>query len=244
MTSALRRAAHDTVSPVQHGVNAVVDPIASFFAGAIHYGAVEQQNAKLRQELGRLKGQQLQGQSERQTLNALEKLQHLSWAGNIPTVTAEVVAQNPSNFTSTVQLDVGTKRGVLTGMPVVGGAGLVGTVIESWSSGCTVLLVSDPSLTVGVRFGSNPVYAAVQGRGFGKTLAVNLVPPGTQGLHKGEVLVTSGLSNASFPPSIPVATIKSFSATPSSIQESISAEPLADLAALQYVDVMLWSPQS
>ena len=68
---------------------------------------------------------------------------------------------------------------------------------------------------------------------------MNLIAPGTS-LHKGEVLTTSGLQNAQYPADIPVATVTSFSSTPSATQETVSARPLADLGVLQYVDVLQW----
>ena len=79
------------------------------------------------------------------------------------------------------------------------------------------------------------------GSGFGTALPTS-VAPGTA-LHKGEVLTTSGLQNAQYPPDIPVASVRSFSSTPSATQESVSARPLADLALLQYVDVLQWQSE-
>ncbi|HXZ61118.1 MAG TPA: rod shape-determining protein MreC, partial [Acidimicrobiales bacterium] len=148
-----------------------------------------------------------------------------------------------SDFADTVQLNVGHDRGVDVGMPVVSGAGLVGRVTEAWSSGCTVRLVTDPSFAVGVRFGQPPGDALAQGAGDGRALAVHYILPGTS-LRIGEVLTTDGLQGALYPPGIPVARISAYSSTVSSTEESVSARPVVDLAALQYVDVMVWEPQS
>jgi len=239
--SALKRAAHDTFSPVQRGVDAVVRPVGSFLAGAVHYGAVEQQNAKLRAEIGELERRVLEGRATRQELDQLEQLAHLPWIDGIQAVTGQVVGLNTSNFAVTVRLNVGTSSGVDVGMPVVGGAGLVGKVTEAWKSGSTVQLITDPRFAVSVRFGSPGGYALAHGQGAGKALVVQYVAPATA-LHRGEVLMTSGLQNASFPSGIPVAKITSFSSTPSSTSEAVSAQPVADLPAVQYVDVMLWYP--
>lgn len=241
--SALKRAAHDTFSPIQRGVDAIVRPIGSFLAGAVHYGSVQDQNAKLRAEIGRLQQQVLEGRAMREQLQTLEQLEHLPWANGIPEVTAEVVGLNSSNFAATLRLDVGSTSGIENGMPVSGGAGLVGQVVDVWSSGCTVRLITDPRSAVSVRFGTAapPGYALTLGAGAGKTMPVNYVTPGTA-LQSGELLTTSGLQNAEFPPDIPVAKIVSFSSSPSSTQEVVSAQPVADLPALQYVDVMLWQP--
>jgi rod shape-determining protein MreC len=237
--SGAKRAAHDAFAPVQSGVDALARPVGSFLSGAVHGGDLEAQNAKLRREIGALQRQTLVTQSTRNALQALQRLDQLPWIGGIPTVTAQVTALSPSDFAATIQLDKGSTSGVAVGMPVVGGAGLVGQVIEVWSSGCTVRLVTDVDSSVGARFGAGGSLALVEGSGLGRNLAVNLIAPGTA-LHKGEVLTTSGLQHAQYPADIPVAAVTSFSSTPSATQETVSARPLADLSVLQYVDVLQW----
>jgi rod shape-determining protein MreC len=249
LISGMKRVAQDAFSPIERTVDAVVRPAGSFLAGALHAGAIEQQNAKLRAENGRLRRQALAAGSAAQTLRTLEQLEQLPWAAaipnaaHIPTIAAEVVALNRSDFAATVQLNVGRDRGVDVGMPVVGGAGLVGRVIDAWSKGCTVRLVTDASSAVGVRFGQPPGYALLQGTGEGRAPAVHYIVPGTP-LGRGEVLTTSGLQGALFPPGIPVATVTSSSSTPSSTEEAVAAAPVVDIPALQYVDVLLWEPGS
>jgi rod shape-determining protein MreC len=241
LISGLRRVAHDAFSPVQSGVNAVVHPIGSFLAGAVNAGGLQQQNARLRTEVGRLQRQILSQQDEASRLRALEELVHLPFAAGVPSVAGEVVGLNTSDFASTVTLDIGRGRGVAVGMPVVGGAGLVGQVIDAWGSGCTVRLVTDVRSAVGVRYGPQGALALAQGAGSDQPLTIEYIAPGTP-LKKGQVLTTSGLQQAQFPAGIPVATISSFTASASSTQEAVTAKPVADLDELQYVDVLLWLP--
>ena len=54
------------------------------------------------------------------------------------------------------------------------------------------------------------------------------------------MLTASGLQNGIYPPLIPVARIRSFSSSASATSETVSAAPAADLAQLQYVDVLQW----
>ena len=238
-----KRGTHDAFAPVQRAVDDVVRPIGSFLSGAVHAGALESQNAKLSHQVGGLQRQVLAQQATDDTLRSLERLDHLPWVNGIPTVTAQVTALGTSDFAATVQLDKGTTAGVAVGMPVVGADGLVGQVVEVWSSGSVVRLVTDARSSVGVRFGSDGDLALVQGSGLGKALAVNLISPGTA-LHKGEILTTSGLQDAEYPPDVPVARIRSFSSTPSATQETVTAEPLADLPVLAYVEVLQWQPSA
>ncbi len=240
--SRLKGAASDAFSPVQRGVDAVTRPIGGFLAGAFNGGELQTENAKLRAEVGQYQREALAQQATENALKAQEALDNLPWTGTIPTVTAQVIALNSSNFAATVELDVGTANGVDQGMPVVGGAGLVGTVIASSSSSCTVRLITDPNSNVGVTFGSSSGNQAnIAGEGIEKSLTVSDIIPGTV-LHRGEVFTTSGLPNLIFPPLIPVAKITRFSSTPTATQESVTAVPVVDLTRLSYVDVLQWQP--
>ena len=93
--SGAKRAAHDAFAPVQRGVDALVHPVGSFLSGAVHGGDLQAQNAKLRREIGTLRRQALISQAARDQLRTLERLDQLPWVGDIPTVTAQVIALEP-----------------------------------------------------------------------------------------------------------------------------------------------------
>ena len=58
ITSGVKSVAADAFAPVRSGVDDVIEPIGSFLAGSVHYGAVRQQNQKLQAEIYQLKNQQ------------------------------------------------------------------------------------------------------------------------------------------------------------------------------------------
>jgi rod shape-determining protein MreC len=243
--NSLKSAASDAFSPIQRAVDDVTHPIGSFLAGAVNGGQLEAENAKLRQEVGQLQRQALAQGATQNAIAALDRLDHLPWTAGIAPVPAKVIAMNPSNFAATVELNVGAADGVEVGMPVVGGAGLVGHVTATSSKTCTVLLITDASQAsqVGVSYGpASTDVGLTQGAGIGKPLSVNIVTPGAP-VHRGEILTTSGLQNAAYPPLIPVARVTAVSSTPSSTQESVTAVPVANLDQLDYVDVLQW-PQA
>jgi rod shape-determining protein MreC len=240
--NSLKSAASDAFSPIQRAVDDVTHPIGSFLAGAVNGGQLEEENAKLRAEVGELQRQALAEGATQNAIAALDRLDQLPWTAGIPTVAAKVIAMNPSNFSATVELNEGATDGVEVGMPVVGGAGLVGHVTATSSKTCTVLLITDASQDsqVGVSYGpASTDVALTQGAGIGKPLSVNIVTPGAP-LHRGEILTTSGLQNAAYPPLIPVARVTAVSSTPSSTQESVTAVPVSNLDQLDYVDVLQW----
>lgn len=238
---AIQSTARDALSPVSSAVDAAVDPAASFIAGAANAGRLERDNALLRAANGALRRKVVQAVDAEARMAALSALDHLPWAGSIPRVDAEVVSANSSNFADTVTIDKGSADGVAAGMPVVAGAGLVGRVVQAWSSGATVALLTSSSSEVDVTLGARGGLALVVGGGRSHPLKVDYVAPGTR-VHRGEVLFTSGIQGGLYPPGIPVAYVSAFSSAPSSTEEAVSAAPEADLSELQYVSVLEWEP--
>lgn len=238
-----RRSATDAVAPLERVVDDVLHPVGSFLAGAVDYGSLEQQNAKLRFDLARRDAAVEQLRSVRQTLRTLSTLDKLPWAdvAALPTVTAEVIGQNASNFEATVVLDKGSVQGVGVGMPVVDGSGLVGRVVQVDSGQCTVELITDVRSVVSVTLGTSGTLATVVGDGPGNPLEVQYVAPTTH-LRRGMVLESSAEQLGAYPAGIPVARVTTFRASASATTQSVQARPAADLSNLSYVDIVQVEP--
>jgi rod shape-determining protein MreC len=245
ITSGVKSVATDAFSPVRSGIDDIIEPIGSFLAGSVHYGAVRQQNQKLQQELDQLRAQQASQNDVDQAMRQLSALYALPFIQNLQTVPAEVVDFNSSNFAATIDISVGRNQGVQLGMPVVGSGGLVGQVVEANHDTSTVRLITDGQSSVGVRYGPAAAgsLAVLGGQGAGKPLDAELVP-NQMHLTGGEIFTTSGLQGSSFPGGIPVAKVVSASTGATSSQESVALQPLADLTRLRYVSVVLWGPST
>ena len=124
----IRAKAHDAFAPVQDATHSALRPVGNFFTGVVHYGELKSENARLRDELAKVRGQQLQAADAQRELQLLLDQQHLDFVGNIPTVAAQVVDTSSSNFEESVQINRGTDAGVAVNMPVVTSGGLVGRV--------------------------------------------------------------------------------------------------------------------
>ena len=244
VTSGLRTVASDAFSPVRSGVDGVIEPVGSFLAGAVHYGAVRQQNQKLQAEIDQLRSERTAEVDTEQRLRQLSALSRLPFVGNLETVPAEVTNYGTSDFAATVDISVGRDDGVQLNMPVVGMGGLVGQVVQANHSTATVRLITDGQSQVGARYGPGAnSLAVISGHGPGKPLSAALVPTNTP-LTPGEVFVTSGLPNAEFPGDIPVATVFATRNQAAASQESVTLQPLADLSHLRYVSVLLYGPST
>jgi len=242
VTSGVRSVASDAFSPIRSGVNAIVEPIGSFLAGSVHYGAVREQNQKLQAEIDQLKMQGAASADQAQALKQLSALLDLPFLPNLQTVPAEVTDFGTSDFAATIDINVGRSDGVQLDMPVAGAGGLVGQVVEVSHHTATVRLITDGQSAVGTRYGPPPGSLAVlNGTGAGKPLSADLIPSNTP-LTDGEVFTTSGLQGALFPAGIPVAGVRTSHTGSSASEETVTLEPLADLAHLRYVSVVLWGP--
>jgi rod shape-determining protein MreC len=245
LTSGAKSLASDVYSPLRHGVNGVLDPIGRFFAGAFNYGSLQRENQKLRNQIVTLEHRQSADQAAQRQLSELERLlatDKLPSVASLTKIVAEVTAQNVSNFAATVTVDKGRNTGVHQGDPVIGPGGLVGEVVTATHTTATVRLLTDGKSKIGVSFGNNEE-ATLEGVGANRALQIEYVPS-TAPVTTGELIETSGLQGAAFPPGIPIAKVTSVHSVVGAADKQISARPLADLDNLSYVDVIIWSGSS
>lgn len=242
LTSGVKSVANTIFSPLRGAVVDILSPIGNFFAGSLHYGSLQSENEKLQATIGRLRAEQTEKSFENAQLRNLAALEHIPYLQALPTVTAQAVDQDSSNFSSTVTIDKGRGAGVDVGMPVVAAGGLAGLVIQSFHNTAVVQLVNDGQSKVGATSANGVVTGTVDGQGTDASMTLDQVAPRTPA-HKGEVVFTSGLDASTFPPGIPVARIVAFHTTPGAVQETITVAPEADLSRpLAYVDVVQWEP--
>jgi rod shape-determining protein MreC len=238
--TSMRDHARDAFAPVSDAANAVFDPIGNALQGVVHYGDLEAENARLRDELAARDGDRLRSVDQERQLKALLDQQELDYVGDIPTVAARVIGGAPNAYQLTVELDRGRDHGVSPGMPVVSGAGLVGRVIDASSTHSTVLLITDRTSSVGVRLTGSGDTGVADGKGRGRALGVELIDPSTA-VKVGEVVVTSGLQQSLYPPGVPVAKVVAAKALPGALSQDVTADPVVDLQRLSFVRVLQWS---
>jgi rod shape-determining protein MreC len=208
--------------------------------GALNYQRLESQYQSLRAQILKAQASEAAAQAEQREAEEVLAEQHLSYLAGIPSVAAEVVGTGSANFEQTIEINRGSASGVVVGQPVVSSGGLIGSVSALSSRVATVTLLDDPSFTVGVREISTSVVGAAVGEGAGNSLQVVDINVG-EPVKNGDWLVTSGLDL--FPPGLPVGRVSAVSSPSGALQQQISMEPLADLVNLQFVRVLLWSPQ-
>lgn len=244
VTTDLRSKVHDVFSPLQSATHDVLRPIGDFLTGALDYGSLKRENQRLRDQVASLERQQVQAAAEQAAAEQVLAEQNLSFLGGIPTVTVQIIDDGSSNFETSITVNKGTSDGIAMGQPVVAAGGLVGSVESVSAHTATIVLLTDPTFTVGVRLAGGNTGSA-EGSGRGQSLKVSVIttnqaPPS---MKKGDTVVTSGLNGEKFPPNIPVGKVHSASTPPGAAEPDITLLPLVDLSRLSYLQVLLWSPQ-
>jgi rod shape-determining protein MreC len=239
---AVRSTVRDALAPVQSATDRALAPLGDLFGGVTNYGDLKAENARLRRQLEEARGTAAQSETVQRELKDLTDLQSLPFAGDIPSVAARVTSTSPSNFELTVEIDKGTSAGVAKGMPVVSGQGLVGRVVEASKRRAVVLLMTSPNSAVGVRLSKSGDVGVAQGAGDGEPLPVSNIDPATK-TQPGEIVVTSGLQQAIFPPGVPVGKVKTARLRAGGLEQLVTIEPLVDLRRLDFLKVLQWSPQ-
>ena len=244
--SHVRNGVADALSPFQRGLAAAMHPFGDAVSAVLHYGQLQTDNARLRNEVGQLSSQLSESNYAAKAEQQAVELATLPFAGNISEVPAEVIAGSSSNFEATIEINAGTSSGVGKNEPVVSGAGLIGSVISASATTATVLLISDARSTIEVQDERTGDFFQIQGDGVGRSLALG--PFGTSSgkvVESAAALETTGQSDGApaseYPAGLPVGRVTAVHSS-SSGAVAASVTPFVDMSSLQYVAVLQWLP--
>jgi len=237
---AVGRAAHTVVSPVEKAVDKVADPVGDWFDGLTDRGSLTQENERLRRELEELQDEVRRAEEALRQNRILRELARLPILDDVPTETARVVNRSTGNFEWTITLDKGTEAGISPDFPVVGPAGLVGKVVESWNGGCKVRLLVDPLSGVGVRVLPGLASGSAEGRAGSERLRLEL--DSGVAVAEGDAVVTSGLENSVFPEGLSVGEVVEIEREEGGLGTTVRVLPWTDFDELEFVRVLKWVP--
>ena len=151
LTDRARRVFDILLTPADTATEAIVLPIECAWYGVTNYDDLEAENAALRDQIEHMKGTEIEAQSAVLQYRELLKLQQLTSKWSYEVVVAEVDGSSPSNYQQTVEISVGSDRGIEIGMPVTDGAGLIGRITKVFPTRSIVLLITDPSFAISAR---------------------------------------------------------------------------------------------
>jgi rod shape-determining protein MreC len=236
----VREGAATVVSPIEGAISTVTSPVRNAWHGITDYEDLQRENERLQEQVAEAEAADIgQTDAERQLADLSASL-NLPFAGDVPQVTARVVAGPRSNFSHAIEIDKGTDDGLVVGMPVVTGGGLVGRVDQATGGTARVELVTDPEFRVGVRLATTGALGTASGQGRGEALTVDSsISPSTP-VDAGTGVVTSGVDRSAFPPGVPVGTVSTTRQGPGGLSLELDVDPLVDVDQLSYVTVLQW----
>ena len=235
-----RSAVLGVLAPVGDFFGGIVSPIGNVFSGITDYDDLEARNRELQQRIDELEGQMASGQTAQAELDQLKASLGLTFANDLERVTARVTSLSISNYDDTIEIDKGSDAGIREDMAVVTGAGLVGQVTEVSGNRSVVKLVSQRGERFGVRFADRPYIGVAEGRGDGQVISAEFPFEGE--IATDDVLFTMG-GVSPYPPDIPVGKVTAVNAEPGSLRKTLDVELFADLNDLEFVQVVLWTPE-
>jgi rod shape-determining protein MreC len=255
-TGSIRRVARDVIAPVQDVVDEAFTPLSDAAKGVTGYGSLREENARLKRELAEARGKLDRERAVGSEVGELEKLLDLPTIEDATGVAARVIGGATGNFERTVQINKGSAQGISVGQPVVAGNGLVGKVTDVASASATVTLIDAPGFGIGVRLENTNERGIAEGRTGEREMRLNFLsvssvtgrplPECTKDaspdtcVSKGELVFTSAVADAAFPPDIPVAKVSDVSKRTGDLERIITLRPLVDLDDLTYLKVLRW----
>lgn len=174
----------------------------------------------------------------------LDSLLRTAGLGGYRIVPARVLAlSSQQDAKRMVTLDAGSRDGVRPELTVLSGDGLVGRVVRVGPTTCDVLLLTDPSFSVGVRLESSGLIGVATGGG-DQPMGLRLLDAQTR-VTPGARLVTLGsVGGSPFVPGVPVGQVRSVRAAPGTLSRSGSVTPFVVPATTDLVGIVVQPPRT
>ncbi|NKE70442.1 rod shape-determining protein MreC [Candidatus Manganitrophus noduliformans] len=179
---------------VQQGTHAVLEGISGVWYGYINLIHVQRENQQLREEIGRLRGENNLLEEEGALAERLQAILDYKQSAPFNLIVASVIGREPSHWYQTVIVNKGEAEGVKVDMGVITPEGVVGKVIKTGPRHAQVLLMTDRNSAVAAIVQRTRDEGIVQGIEEGAVRLKYL--PHFSEVVVGDVLVTSGLEGS------------------------------------------------
>jgi len=220
------------VSTIVNGVSNAVNSVFSFGYSAADEKILKERVAKLESENHLLKEYEYQNMRLRELLQFKDSVSRY-----YETVSASVIARNPSNWFQTITVNRGTSDGIKKNMAVVTSQGLVGHVINVTGRSSEVSLIINDSSAVGglVQVTRTPgiVEGLTDNSGYLKMIHIATEAP----VREKQVVISSGLGGI-YPKGLPIGKITDIALESNGLVKYAMIRPFVDFNRLEEVLVI------
>jgi rod shape-determining protein MreC len=223
------------VATVSNSVGGVVGTVSQMQTAVGENETLRERVSQLETE--KISNQKLQAENER-----LKSLLNLTKSGGYNSVSAEVIARDPSVWFDLVTINRGSSSGIAINMPVVTGEGVVGRVIATSPVTSQIILLTNDKSAVGAivgQIGASNAFGLIRGKGR-DVLEMNHVS-GQEKVEVGSVITTTGQDRI-YPTGLKVGEIIEVKTGSVSSSQTIFVKPTANLGSLREVAVLLYTP--
>jgi rod shape-determining protein MreC len=224
------------VTPVARLVEGLRGGSAGFLHNYVTLHDTNAENRRLKEEVGRLKLENIFLKNELSTAERAKALQIFQSSTPSKTLAASVIAMAPGGDSRIVTVDRGSMSGVERGMAVVTPDGIVGKVTAAYPTASMVQLVTDPEFAAGVVSQKSQVRGTLKGQGT-PTCKVDYVAV-EEKIEPGEWVYTSG-DDRIFPRGFPVGIVRTVRVVSGSTFKEILVDPVGVQHGVEDVLIIL-----
>jgi rod shape-determining protein MreC len=244
---ALQRGVQAVLQPIESGASTAIKPIrdaVDWIGGTL---SAQDENAVLEAEVEQLRTALAEAETDARDADQLRALVDLreeeGYPDGVEAVTARVIAQSPTVWYSTVQVDKGADDGVEVDHPVVAGGGLAGKVTDVTGGTATVTLITDADSAVSAQLPSTGTRGVVRPQvGNPDDLLLDFLDQDAE-VKEGSTVITSGSTSnrfeSLFPRGVPVGEVSRVDPDERELYQRVHVDPYADLESIDYVQVLV-----
>jgi rod shape-determining protein MreC len=178
--------------PVERALSGIGSAAASFTESISEIQRLRTDNARLRDDVDRLTLENVRLREQAIAAAQAAKLEAAAKATGLETISATVIARDPSGVLQTVLLGAGSDDGIRVGNIVLSDQGVVGRVSEVGPGYSKVLLITDPASSVSAIVQGSRATGIVRGQ-YGDTLVMEWILQ-TEQVQVGDTVITAGLA--------------------------------------------------
>ena len=193
------------ITPLARGIEWARGGAGGFFGNWVYLRGVEQENQRLRRELGELKLKHQLMASELATADRAKPL--LEFRSHAPSkmLAVRVIGTGTGANSRVVYVDRGSVDGLKKGMAAVTPDGIVGRVVAAYPTAALVQFITEDGSVVGVISQVHKVRGILKGKGTNNCIVENI--QNEEKLDEGEWFYTSGADRI-YPRGLPVGQVK------------------------------------
>jgi len=233
--------------PLQEGADRALKPARDLVAWFDETFEARGENDHLRSELQQAREQAIAGQvaleenAQFRELFDLDRGDALASSAFEP-LTGRVIARSPTIWHSAVTIDLGRGDGVEVDDPVISGDGLVGLIASVQPGNSQVTLITDHTSAVSAKVLPGGAQGVVRPDvGDPEDLVLDFIDS-ARNIGQGQAVVTAGWRARDlaslFPPGLPIGEVTQASIREQEASQQVHLRPYADLANLDFVQVL------